>query len=422
VDLAMNAIELQIADALPDIFEDAKYPKVNGSEPVSDNIIPNGQRNDTLARMAGSMRHKGFPLEAIELALGVVNQQRCQPPLNDTEVRSIAQSIGRYAPTVVSRPPLIGLTFDQLQAHTFPERRPLLMRGDSVVFREGHLGEIFAARGIGKTWLLRTLALLMATGSEALGFRAPSAVRVLDVDGEMDSHELKERDGIIAERLGISSAPNLTTIAADWQEGFLPRFDTDEGQEALEPFLESADVVILDNRSCLFDPEGEKDATAWQSAQDKLLSLRRRGKAVLVGHHSNRQGAARGHSKPEDVMNLLIGLTRPEDYRQDQGARFNVTFEKSRGAYGAAVAPFLAHLTLDGWKTQAIDSQHEQASVADKLLAYVKAASAAGERPKSATSAIVGAKVNRNAGFEVWADLLNRGAIQKHHEGGFYAR
>ena len=69
---------------------------------------------------------------------------------------------------------------------------------------------------------------------------------------------------------------------------------------------------------------------------------------MLIAHHANRMGGARGHSKAEDPMNL-IKLARPDDY-SDQGARFVVTFEKSRGVYGAAVAPFMARLTPDGWQ------------------------------------------------------------------------
>jgi len=74
-------------------------------------------------------------------------------------------------------------------------------------------------------------------------------------------------------------------LAADWQQNFLPRLDTHAGQLALEPFIEQAELVMLDNRSCLFDPEGEKDPTAWQATQEWLLSLRRPGKAVLMRQH-----------------------------------------------------------------------------------------------------------------------------------------
>ena len=74
----------------------------------------------------------------------------------------------------------------------------------------------------------------------------------------------------------------LLIVAADWQHEYLPRMDTPEGQSSIEPLVENADVIIFDNRSCLFDPEGEKDPTAWQPTQDYLLSQRRRDKASLL--------------------------------------------------------------------------------------------------------------------------------------------
>lgn len=318
---------------------------------------------------------------------------------------------------------LIGLTLQELSRHSFPARRPLFVRGgDTVVFREGHLGELYAERGFGKTWVLQTLALVASTQAHALGFTAPAPSRVLYVDGEMASEEIKDRFTLLAERMGVSMDDDrLTVVAADWQDGYLPRLDTPEGQKLLDPFVESADLIILDNRSCLFDSEGEKDPSAWQPAQDWLLSLRRRGKGVLVGHHSNRMGGARGHSKAEDPMNLLIKLTRPDDYRQDQGARFVLTFDKSRGAYGAGVAPFLAHLTPEGWRTQDIEG-HTGASVSDRLLEYVRAATEAGDPPKSANAAVQAARVNRNAGLNAWAELLKRGDVIKDQQRRFVAR
>src|SRR5262249_1689565 len=150
----------------------------------------------------------------------------------------------------------------------------------------------------------------------------PEPCRVLYVDGEMDSREIQERFERLnmqmcatvppLERNGVFEAlnTNLVVVGADWQETFVPRLDTREGQEAIEPFVAEADLIILDNRSCLFDPEGEKDASAWQPAQDWLLSLRKRGKATWCVHHSNRQGGARGHSKSEDILNLMMKLTR----------------------------------------------------------------------------------------------------------------
>jgi hypothetical protein len=325
---------------------------------------------------------------------------------------------GADTPMLV-KPRLRSFTLAALRAHRFPPRRTLLSRDGQPVLKSGQLAEVFAARGLGKTWLLQTLGLVAASGRSALGFEAPSPCRVLNIDGEMAGEDLRDRLDLLAVRLGVPGDAPFTTIAADWQDQYLPRLDTQAGQDLDEPFIEAADLIILDNRSCLFDPEGEKDPTAWQPAQDWLLSLRRRGKTVLLAHHSNRQGGARGHSKAEDPLDLILKLERPDDYIADQGSRFVATFEKARGVHGAAVSPFTASLTPDGWHVEGVSAG---SPAAGRLLDYVRLAERASERVRSATAAITGARVNRNQGFKAWAELLESGAIHKHPEGGFGAR
>lgn len=67
-------------------------PTVNGD------IIPKGQRNATLAKLAGAMRRQGTTPQAIEAALLAENVARCHPPVSEAEVREITRSISRYAP------------------------------------------------------------------------------------------------------------------------------------------------------------------------------------------------------------------------------------------------------------------------------------------------------------------------------------
>ncbi len=67
-----------------------------GTTACNDDTIPETSRNNTLASLAGTMRRKGMSTEAIEAALHVVNQQKCKPPLDPSEVTAIANSIGRY--------------------------------------------------------------------------------------------------------------------------------------------------------------------------------------------------------------------------------------------------------------------------------------------------------------------------------------
>jgi putative DNA primase/helicase len=71
--------------------------------PVGERISP-GQRNGTLASIAGTMRRRGMGEAEILAALRVANEQRCVPPLEAEEVEKIAASVACYEPadTVVS--------------------------------------------------------------------------------------------------------------------------------------------------------------------------------------------------------------------------------------------------------------------------------------------------------------------------------
>ena len=70
--------------------------------PAESNPIPSGQRNATLARLAGTMRRVGMSQSEILAALERANVERCQPPLDVREVERIAGSIARYEPDQIS--------------------------------------------------------------------------------------------------------------------------------------------------------------------------------------------------------------------------------------------------------------------------------------------------------------------------------
>ena len=83
--------------------------------------IIEGARNNALTSLAGSMRRRGMTEEAIYAALSVENEQRCNPPLPDRDVRKIAHSVSRYAPDD--------------PVHVFPERTAMDgERPDGVYF------------------------------------------------------------------------------------------------------------------------------------------------------------------------------------------------------------------------------------------------------------------------------------------------
>src|SRR6185437_11937216 len=80
-------------------------PKNDGPHPEPKNVdgkFGKGQRNNRLTSLAGTIQRCGMAPEAIETALLEENQQNCDPPLPDGEVRRIVASVGRYAPITVS--------------------------------------------------------------------------------------------------------------------------------------------------------------------------------------------------------------------------------------------------------------------------------------------------------------------------------
>jgi len=82
-----------VVDALDNVSTEQ-----NTQSSHSENIIPSGCRNSTLASLAGTMRRTGMGSEEIIAALRVANLTRCNPPLPEAEVDSIVKSISRYAP------------------------------------------------------------------------------------------------------------------------------------------------------------------------------------------------------------------------------------------------------------------------------------------------------------------------------------
>jgi putative DNA primase/helicase len=114
--------------------------------------------------------------------------------------------------------------------------------------------------------------------------------------------------------------------------------------------LKGAELLVLDNLSSLVGAGRENDAESWDATQAGFLHLRRRGVSVLMIHHAGRGENARGTSKREDVLDIVIYLHRPHDYSPEQGAQFEVHLKKARDIYGEEAAPFEAWLSVEEGK------------------------------------------------------------------------
>ena len=157
---------------------------------------------------------------------------------------------------------------------------------------------------------------------------------------------VQERRGRIVR--GIDRQPPaddyLQFLPADLFRDGLPNLADDAGQAAIASAAETADLVILDNLSSLARGIRGNEADNWGGLQAWLLSLRRAGNSALLIHYAGKGGQQRGTSRREDVMDTVIALKRPHDYRPDEGARFEVHLEKARGLARAQATPFEAAL------------------------------------------------------------------------------
>jgi putative DNA primase/helicase len=233
----------------------------------------------------------------------------------------------------------------ELLSMEIPPREMLLA---PILPRKG-LAMAYSRRGVGKTHLSLGIAYAVASGGKFLQWTAPEPRRVLVIDGEMPLVTLQERLGAIvaASDKEPPDASYIRLIAADHQQDGIPDISTPEGIEAIEPFIEDGvDLIILDNLSTLCRSGKENESESWGPVQEWLLHLRRRGVSVLFIHHAGKGGAQRGTSKREDVLDTVICLVHPEDYQPDQGARFEVHFEKLRGFVGDGAKPFEARLEI----------------------------------------------------------------------------
>ena len=203
----------------------------DASVAVAANPIPEGERNGTLARLAGAMRRVGMSAAEIFAALRQVNADRCSPPVSPREVEQIAASIGRYEPNLVSvalaenhwsqdrGPPAQSrpMTVRELMA-AHPTLRAPLING---VLRRGETMNVIAPPKTGKSWLVLALAMAVASGRRWLDTFDTFPGNVLIIDNELHPETLAHRIPQVAEGLRVGMNEIADTVAVQSMRGQL---------------------------------------------------------------------------------------------------------------------------------------------------------------------------------------------------------
>lgn len=272
--------------------------------------IPQGERNKTLASLAGSMRRRRASEQAILAALKTENETRCRPPLGDDELRRIAASVARYAPADPPEPEpqnhaLEVLTAADLLATT-PQEPEWICEG--VVARQA-LTDLVAGPKVGKTTFAVACIAAVLDGRPFLGRRTtPGRVLYLSEERAPTCRQVLERADVGGD--GLRLVLRQSTWGWGWPD--VVRAAAEAAREAEAPLL------VVDSLAdwAALAGDSENSSGAMLEALRPLQAAAAGGLAVLIVRH-DRKGApadlgeaGRGSNAAAGACDILFGLRK----------------------------------------------------------------------------------------------------------------
>lgn len=218
------------------------------------------------------------------------------------------------------------LSGETILSRSIPPDKPIL--GEWCT--EKGLIEIFAATGIGKTWLTLSIALAIAYGKNILGWKSCMQKRVLYIDGEMSPYSLQKRLKRMADGMGITLDDQFCMINGDLCDCEIPDILTEEGKKFLLDQTEDFGVIILDSLLTLSNFHKDSETMAMVALKNLLLQFRRKNKTVIFVHHEGKSGSQLGSVLKEIYLNTVMQLSRPADIDDDIACCFDISMNKAR--------------------------------------------------------------------------------------------
>lgn len=210
---------------------------------------------------------------------------------------------------------------------------------------------IHASRGVGKTWLTQGLAHIVAYGGEFLGWVVEEKSRggSIIADGEMPLNQMQERNKMFRPLFYRKGSPyHITFICDGAQPMGMPDLGTEKGQMLLDGMVtDDTKLITVDSIATCIRTGQENEAESWRTVEAWAKRHRANGRSVVFMHHSGKSGTQRGTSAREDVLDTVILLKRPVGYTIEQGAVFQIIYEKVRGAAGSDFSPVEVSMSMD---------------------------------------------------------------------------
>lgn len=216
------------------------------------------------------------------------------------------------------------------------------------LFTKGSVNLLYAQAGVGKSMIAMHMCIAAQFGYNIFNFKVQKQ-RVLYLDAEMPFNQLKERwiQGYSAweKYYGIQKKQGLNIIPwLDIEEEpdyidnpinlYLPK-----SQRYLDPSIEDADFIVLDNFDKIVRLGSRKEDTAkteeadWQTMFEWLRRWKAKGKTILIICHVNKTDGLRGTGKILDDADTAIELRgfKKEITREVFKDRLSIYFSIKKG-------------------------------------------------------------------------------------------
>jgi hypothetical protein len=323
------------------------------SRPLTQGMVKEGERNDTLFKQACSLRGAGQSEYEILDAIRTVNENRCLPPLSEKEVEAIVQSASKYSPgspspfSLFSFSPLRGgekekaILYEPLtiyQLHQQTEDVQWLIEG---ILPKGGVLILTGIPGIGKSWLLMDMVLAFEQGRKWLGHFDTVQASVIVIDEENAPPLLKGR----LTKMGAMGTPEESQMSPRYlvMKGVLL-----DGQAQLDGLVEmldrfTPDVVLLDSLIRLHTGS-ENDSQDMGSLNRTLSDLNRRyGCAFVVNHHRRKPGH-QGGSDSHGYRGSSELQAYPDTHLDLGEQRGSLVLSASKSRYQQAMEPCVVEI------------------------------------------------------------------------------
>jgi AAA domain-containing protein/primase-like protein len=281
-------------------------------------FIPEGQRNSALHRIACRLRGDGADEAAMLEELVAINDERCDPPLSESELRRIAKSAMKHVPNLdpelaattlvlASKEDLaqrlgIRSALDLIEDDTILPREPILVspQREHVFCRDSyHL--VAGPEKCFKSLAMMELAFALASGADAewLGYTVCGGpYSVLYVQGEGGATDTRAR--LLVTQQGVSGDVNRSVyFFHPLDNDVVPdlgviQFLCDNSDELLTPH----DILILDPLQTLSNAD-ENSSDAMKRELYRLLRLARKAQLAIILVHHHRKPADGNHGRPD---------------------------------------------------------------------------------------------------------------------------